>query len=188
MPIKYEGICKNCKTPYTGFGKFYCSVKCRLADKELRLRMTLNRIGKPHPISEATKVKIKIGVLRYYKNNTVSKNTRKKLSNALSGRLNPRWVGGEIKMGDYWYIWNPYHPRANVRHYVKRAIVIAEKYLGRFINQEEIIHHINCKKDDDRPENLYLFENESKHRSFHIKFERLHKPLPKLKSNILINK
>jgi len=184
MPTIYKNKCRSCNKNYTGYGKYYCSTKCRLSDKELRKRMTLNRIGKPHPLSEKTKLKIKKSLLRYYKNNQVSKKTRKKLSKALSGRLNPRWKNGEIKMGDYWYIWQPYHPRSNIRHYVKKSIIIAEKYLKRFLTQEEIIHHINTKKDDNSPVNLYLFENESKHRSFHFRFERLHKPLPKLKSNL----
>ncbi len=183
---KRKNICKVCTNEYFGYGIYYCSAKCRLSDKELRSCMTLNRIGKPHPISEETKKKIKKGVNKYYATHTVSEKTRKKLSDKLKGRFNPRWAGGEIKMGDYWYIWNPYHPRANIRHYVKRAIVIAEKQLGRFINQEEIIHHINCKKDDDGIENLYLFENESKHRSFHAKYESLKIPrkTPLLKSNL----
>lgn len=181
---KHKGICRKCKKEYFGYGKYYCSAKCRISDKELRSRMTASRIGKPHPISQKTKDKIKQGLLKYYKHNQISQETRIKMSNARKGSHNPRWKGGEIKMGDYWFIWQPHHPRANVRHYVKRSILIAEKYLGRFLNKEEIVHHSNCKKDDDTPTNLYIFENESKHRIFHARFERLHKPLPILKSNL----
>ena len=50
-----------------------------------------------------------------------------------------------------------------------------EKHLGRYLKPEEIVHHKGTKypmgsvkdKQDDRPENLQLFTNQSKHMEFH---------------------
>jgi hypothetical protein len=43
-----------------------------------------------------------------------------------------------------------------------------EKELGRFLESGEVVHHINGIHDDNRPENLRLFENTSRHSAFHF--------------------
>ena len=44
----------------------------------------------------------------------------------------------------------------------------AEK-LDRYLEREEVVHHINEIKDDDRPENLTLFKNQGEHATYHNK-------------------
>ena len=44
---------------------------------------------------------------------------------------------------------------------------VAEKALGRFLNTSEVIHHINGIKNDNRPENLYLFATTGEHTAYH---------------------
>ncbi len=59
------------------------------------------------------------------------------------------------------------HPKTNYIGYVKRAILVMEKKLERYLESKEIIHHINGIKDDDQLENLMLFPNESEHAKYH---------------------
>lgn len=57
----------------------------------------------------------------------------------------------------YVYIHSPEHPRADRNHgYVKRADLVVEKAIRRFLHPGEQIHHRNHVKDDDRIENLEL--------------------------------
>ncbi len=77
-----------------------------------------------------------------------------------------RWKGGKYKSRGRWYILKPNHPFVNCSKYMRRSRLVAEKYLGRYLLKEEIIHHINGIKDDDNPENLYLFSSNSEHRKF----------------------
>lgn len=71
------------------------------------------------------------------------------------GGKNPNWFGGQtITREGYVFIRNPIHPRAKPNGYVKRAIFVLEEKLGRPLLPDEVTHHINGIKDDDRPENL----------------------------------
>ena len=45
--------------------------------------------------------------------------------------------------------------------------------MGRFLTKEEVVHHINGIKSDNRIENLQLFSNHGEH----IKLHELHKDL-----------
>lgn len=89
------------------------------------------------------------------------------------------WKGGVKKCSGYIRIYKPKHPGAN-KKYVLEHRLIAEKYLGRYLKPSEIIHHINENKEDNRIENLYLFENIGEHNGFHN-----YKIKPILKSNLI---
>lgn len=82
---------------------------------------------------------------------------------------------GEIIHDGYVLIYSPGHPRATNKVYVKRAILVMEKYLGRNLTHAENVHHINGQKDDDRIENLIILTN-SEHGKIHGKERNLNKP------------
>lgn len=85
-----------------------------------------------------------------------------------AARPRPYLIKGQ-KYTDQGYvlIYRPNHPGSDNRGYIKRAIVVMEEKLGRFLLPEEVTHHENKIKDDDKPENLQLFANNSEHVRFH---------------------
>ena len=65
---------------------------------------------------------------------------------------------------NYIYVKLLGHPRADCNGYVKRATLVAEAKLGRYLLPNEIAHHINGIKKDDRPENLIALDQYEHHR------------------------
>lgn len=84
-------------------------------------------------------------------------------------RNRPAWKGGTSKMLGYVFEKVHNHPKANDAGYVKRSRLIMEEYLGRYLTDEECIHHINSDRSDDRIENLMLFPDKKSHMKYHHK-------------------
>ena len=77
------------------------------------------------------------------------------------------WKGGIKKHSSgYILIIRHDHPRS-INGYVKRSYLVMEKHINRFLKPEEVVHHINSIKDDDRIKNLKLFKNHSEHQKHH---------------------
>lgn len=79
----------------------------------------------------------------------------------------------------YVIVYQPSHPFAK-RHYIKRSRLIVECYIGRYLSDEEEVHHINNISTDDSPDNLYLFKNKAEHMRYHRLLDK-----KKLKTNII---
>lgn len=50
---------------------------------------------------------------------------------------------------------------------------VVEREIGRKLRPREVVHHINCDRGDNRPENLDLLQNSSAHADVHASFQRL---------------
>ena len=73
------------------------------------------------------------------------------------GANNCNWKGGKRKGGiGYIEVKSLDHPFKNKAGYVMEHRLIMEQFLGRFLNKNEVIHHINHNKIDNRIENLVL--------------------------------
>lgn len=87
---------------------------------------------------------------------------KKKCSQPLE--KNGRWKGGKmIDRNGYVLIKNRQHPYANNCGYVREHRIIMEQHIGRYLQPNEVIHHKNHVKDDNRIENLMLLNNASEH-------------------------
>lgn len=92
----------------------------------------------------------------------------------LRGSDNSGWRGGihKSKRG-YVYILMPDHPRATMgRGYVPEHVLIMEKHIGRYIRTDEVVHHKNKKRWDNRIENLQLLTGNKEHRHIHSEERR----------------
>ncbi|MHA1402004.1 MAG: HNH endonuclease, partial [Candidatus Heimdallarchaeaceae archaeon] len=111
-----------------------------------------------------------------------SEKTKQKMSKAKQGKYdgqnNPNygkygkyasnWRNGKTKNNKgYVLVLKPEHPLANNNGRIYEHRLIMEEKLGRYLTKDEVVHHINNKKDDNRIENLILFTNESEHQKYH---------------------
>lgn len=70
-------------------------------------------------------------------------------------------------MGQYQYIIDREHPRANGDGCVYQHVVVAEAKLGRFLYPDEVVHHKDLDKLNNDPDNLMVFATKSDHTAFH---------------------
>ena len=61
-----------------------------------------------------------------------------------------------VSKGDYNYAVVPEHPNRTKNNYVLEHRVVMENHLGRLLNDDEVVHHINGNKKDNRIENLTI--------------------------------
>ena len=97
------------------------------------------------------------------------------------GDLNNNWRGGRVLQGEnakhgpindrgYWYIYAPNHPHATKNGYVAEHIAVATDAIGRPLAKNEVVHHINLKKEDNRPENLVVLTRKA-HAQLHVQLD-----------------
>lgn len=119
-----------------------------------------------------------VGAVGYYvgkiapypgsKSEAVRAGLAKRFPNGRSGADSSNWRGGRPQKneGGYVRVYAPNHPRASGGR-VFQHILVAEQTLGRAIGRDEVVHHINHVKDDNRPENLAVMTN-GEHVAWHF--------------------
>lgn len=84
-------------------------------------------------------------------------------------RLDYEFGGHEKKRSDgYVKVYVPDHPNCTSDGYVMKHILVIERTIGRYLTDNECVHHINHIRDDNRIENLKLMTI-SEHMSMHMK-------------------
>ena len=103
-----------------------------------------------------------------YLRKPMSEEGRAKLRNRPKrfGLSSPGWRGGRIKANgneDYIMIYKPEHPNCDKRGYILEHRLLMEQKLGRLLTSMEVVDHINGVKNDNRIDNLRLFNTHSEH-------------------------
>lgn len=129
-------------------GHLYKTPNMRIARSE-ELKGNARRLGILHTFK--TKEKMSLSRIKYQNDNPAL------------------FPGKTITGGGYQFIRMPEHPKANRNGYVKEEWLTMERYLGRFLTKDEVVHHRNENKLDNRIENLELFTDDSAHTSYHTK-------------------
>src|SRR5687768_114586 len=93
----------------------------------------------------------------------LTEETKKKMSISHKAEKHWNWQGGiKFNSAGYVLVYAPDHPKADKDGYVREHRLVMEEYLGRYLDKNEIPHHKNGNKKDNRIENLQLM-TESQH-------------------------
>ena len=102
-----------------------------------------------------------------------SEEHKKKMSERMAGVNNPQYKKERfIDERGYTLILCPNHPNKKHRNYIYEHRRVMEIHLGRFLENEEIVHHLNGNKSDNRIENLKLFSSHSEHTKYEAEKRR----------------
>jgi len=140
--------------------------------EETKLKMSLNRRGKRKTLEHKLKIRAALkGQVR-----TPEQRARIKVAAQASaeqrtmkiiGCLNHRWKGGRtIDSRGYVLIKMRSHPSCDKQGYVPEHRLVMEAKLGRLLDPNEVVHHINAIRSDNRRDNLLLFASAGEHVAF----------------------
>ena len=106
-----------------------------------------------------------------FKGGKMPESAKKAIAKSQIGKGNSNWNGGRTNddYNNYISILISHHPYADINGRVKEERLIIEKYLGRYLRKEEIVHHINRNKQDNRIKNLQIVSSLEHGRIHHKK-------------------
>ena len=67
----------------------------------------------------------------------------------------------KIMNNGYVYVRIPDHPKATSTGYVYEHRAVVENHIGRLLTDDEVVHHVNHDKTDNRIENLKIADKNS---------------------------
>lgn len=118
-----------------------------------------------HPMPPEAHQKMRVKLLGRKR----SAKERKNISEAKKCHFNGLNGFGHTKKQNRGYIlaYAPDHPKAHADGYVMLHTIIMERHIGRYLFDDEVVHHRNHIRDDNRLENLALM-TKKEHRLLHL--------------------
>jgi hypothetical protein len=114
--------------------------------------------------------KIAKGINTWSKGKKHSELTKEKIRNACKGCKSYNWKGGKVITKTGYILINtfnhPFTKGTKKRNYIYEHRFVMEQCLGRCLKRNEVVHHINGIKYDNRIKNLMLFKSESQHQKY----------------------
>ena len=86
---------------------------------------------------------------------------------AVTGSKNPRWNRRGKTTTKAGYVLVRVGFGRSATGWAPEHWVVMEKRLGRRLDPEEVVHHVNGVRDDNRSENLWLWPDGSSHAIWH---------------------
>lgn len=138
--------------------RIYCSSECRTKDRLKRLTLVCDECGEKF---ERVECHVR------GKHNFCSKECYNKWmqSKAPDGEQSPRWKGGVSMQNDYIFL------REDKRKYRAEHRIIVENYLGRKLESNEIVHHLDGNKLNNEISNLMIVTR-AEHARIHAQMRR----------------
>lgn len=165
----------------SGYSMKEIGVQLNMAVGKIHKYFGIYGIKPREPINEITKEKISQANKgnTYRKGHKASEVTKRRLSEAKS----QRGIGHKKKRCDgYIAIYFPDHPKSTSDGFIMEHVLMMECFIGRWIKDDEVVHHKNKIRDDNRIENLQLL-TKSEHARLHA-LER-HNKNKKLKKGVM---
>lgn len=182
--MKVISICKNCGEEYSQpkcrvvrdkFCSSDCGVNWREREREKK-RTECPKCGKDFiarkaQLRDGNKPYCSIGCASSHRERKpetylkVAETRSKRTYEYVKGPSHPSWKGGRHKRNGYIFI------NIGPNKYKQEHRIVFEKYLGRELGPEEIVHHINGIKTDNRIENLELMDR-AEHARHHMIHDR----------------
>lgn len=90
----------------------------------------------------------------------------------VKGRRSANWQGGSRISKGYRFLYKPNHPNSGSNGYIFEHRFVMSEYLGRPLKPEEVVHHKNSNRLDNRIQNLELCVNQSAHMKMEFKLDK----------------
>lgn len=151
---------RNSKTSFAKRGnRTNEEFKIFLTEEYLDKKRSMTSIAKELNISHTI-------VSRYLSKYGIYKRTR---GEQQIGEQSPNWKGGRrIKPSGYVEVYCPNHPRVNKRGCVYEHQLVIEQSIGRYLREDEVVHHIDRNKSNNSLSNLMLLTR-AEHTRLHLR-------------------